>query len=380
MPSAADFPLTSTLDTFDRADESPAAGWTAFNVQDTTSSIKVTGNEAAGVGAGWNGARYDALPDYALRDCEAYATLGTVNNSGLIFVRRSTEASPIGYHVEVKSTLLDLWRSNGESSWTRIADAYAGTFAAGDQVGIRAAGNLISTWHKPAAGAWRKCQEARDAHITNADLRPAGGSIGLGMYAPFTFADFAGGPLPALDESGVLLAVPAPTLADLTPWEAVSNRVGVTPLWEASTEWAAAGTKSAKFSFADTGGGTTFPLIRNPWDWCAPVTPGHKVRIVAVLNVTSAGYAYGGAWTRITYLDAAYGWLTNGNDGYATAGTGVKVLVAEDTVPAGAAYAQVLVTAPLDGGTWAGYLGLVEIRDLSAQADARNLARTPTLA
>lgn len=374
------FPLTNLRDTFDRADESPAAGWSAFNVQGTTSSIKVASNEAAGVGAGWNGARYDALPDYTLRDCEAYATLGTVNNSGFIFVRRSTEANPIGYHVEIKSNLLDLWRSNGESSWTRIANAYAGTFAAGDQVGIRAAGNLISTWHKPAGGRWRKCQEARDPHVTNADLRPAGGSIGLGMYAPFTFADFSGGALPDLPEQGALIAVPAPTFAELEPWEAVSNRVGVTPEWAVSTEWAAVGTKSAKFRIADTGGGTTYPLIRNPWDHCAPVKPGRKLRLIAVVNITSAGQEWGGAWARITYLDAAYGWVADGNDGYGLAGTGVKVLVAEDTVPPGAAYAQPIVTIPINGGTWAGYIGLMEIRDLSADADLGNLARIPTLA
>lgn len=187
----------TVIDNFNRANESPAAGWTAHNVQGTTSNIKVASNAAAGIGAGWNGAVNNAAGG-SLADCEAFATLGTVMNSLLVFARRSTSAAPTGYHIEVKSTGIDLWRA-AESTWTQIHANVAVTLTTGDKVGIRCIGSAIEAWYYKS-GAWTLACRAYDATYTS-------GYIGLGMFNTFTADDFGG---------GAIVAPPPPTYVGMS--------------------------------------------------------------------------------------------------------------------------------------------------------------------
>jgi len=187
------FPSSPVLDTFDRADENPIAGWTTGP---PASGMKVVSNVMTGQAAGSNGAY---LPTIYAGDVEMYATLsvegGWVDILHYLFDPLSGSDTQLGYaiitnfpssgQVSLCRRAVGSWVVNATASWT---------FAANDSLGVTKVGNLHSLYAKASGGSWALLASAVDSVL------PMSGRLGVttdrGTGAAYN--DYGGGPLPAI--------------------------------------------------------------------------------------------------------------------------------------------------------------------------------------
>lgn len=163
------FPTVKIVDDFNRANESPATGWTAIS---TLANFRVVSNQLQGISL-QNAAYFNATTYSA--NCETACDLGTLPGAGGL-VEIGLRGKDIGSVTTVdgyslRMTIVDagtdtftLYRTDNGVSTS------LGTFnqevASGDSMGIRAAASLIEAWYKPAAGNWTRLGTATDSTYT----------------------------------------------------------------------------------------------------------------------------------------------------------------------------------------------------------------------
>lgn len=141
-------PLTSVLDTFNRANEGPPmTGWTAW----LDSGLKVLSNQCAPNDSGLNNAYYSTAMDSP--DVDAYVTLAAITaDAGWQEVwARLDPAAVTGYCVgyipnySASQSYINLNRWVA-SSVTTLASIPIADLSAGDKIGIRCHGSTIEAW------------------------------------------------------------------------------------------------------------------------------------------------------------------------------------------------------------------------------------------
>lgn len=162
IPSS-NFPTTSVLDNFDRADGAPGANWTtAFGNSDalTISSNKITSAVAGFGGMAWNAAQFGP-------DVEVYATLSTLPGAtkSVHLNARFTSllATANGYYLKVVPST-GVWTFVRDDAGTPVNLGTASqAVSAGDSIGISIIGSTFTAYYKAAAGSWTAIGNYTDA-------------------------------------------------------------------------------------------------------------------------------------------------------------------------------------------------------------------------
>ena len=149
-------PATPVLDGFNRASGGAGANWSLVRPTGAA-GLNVSGNAAVDSSTSlfaweyWNPSTFGP-------DCEAYATVTKVGASDVIRIGArivnagTTTAS--GYYVSVSSTgAWSIIRVDGGPS-TTLATGPTQAIAAGDKIGIRIVGSVITALHYTSAGGW----------------------------------------------------------------------------------------------------------------------------------------------------------------------------------------------------------------------------------
>lgn len=172
------FPTTGLLDDFNRADETPVAG---FSNLLGLGALEIVTNVVEGAAANasgfWNAADFGA-------DCEVYADIATKPAAGAnlsIFLRTQEEggATVDGYYVvanSVSGSANDTFQINrlDNRAATQLGATITQEYAAGEKMGLEAIGDQITAyWH--SAGVWNNLGSRTDATYG------AAGGIGIGF-------------------------------------------------------------------------------------------------------------------------------------------------------------------------------------------------------
>jgi hypothetical protein len=182
------FPVSSVLDSFDRADGAVGANWTKLWSGDLdlqiVSNLACCNTANGWANGGWNGATYGP-------DCEGYVTISTVSNTTRVYARVNslgTAGGPSGYRVsydgfsEVKIERMD------SGTATLLGALITKSFSNGDAFGIEVVGSTITCYRKPSGGSWASLGSRTDTTYSSA------GYIGLELYHEITRVnDFGGG-------------------------------------------------------------------------------------------------------------------------------------------------------------------------------------------
>ena len=181
------FPTAPIIDTCERADESPATGWTRsgpWHSGIATDGLRITSNElrsnAAAIRQGlWTG---DALAN----DMEFYCTIEAgLGNFEIYFgLVDPATVNVDGYFVHWETTYCSISRfTNSTGGIVALGASIAATIANGDSVGVRRWGTTIEVWHKPAAGEWTRLGTREDA------THQGGGFFGLVLNSTVTLSN-----------------------------------------------------------------------------------------------------------------------------------------------------------------------------------------------
>ncbi len=163
------FPVTGTLDTFNRGDGALGANWTGAFFGDS-SDLAIISSAASSAstnfgGSSWNtsvgqnfevwgilAANVDSSPtDEVWLEGTNSQTSGTASGYGLV------AASPSGANAE-----LCLYRFNAGTN-TKLQTNTGITWAIGDGFGFSRVGNVITTYRQPSGGAWAQVNTYTDA-------------------------------------------------------------------------------------------------------------------------------------------------------------------------------------------------------------------------
>jgi hypothetical protein len=187
------FPSTGILDNFNRADESPATGWThLFN------SFAIVSNQLASAVVA-SVLSYYSASTYG-PDCEGYYTVATkppVGGSTAVLARLvdvGTAFTADGYLVKfdnVTGGANDVWAiqrvDNGAA--TTLGATFTQEVSNGDAIGIECIGSSISALYKPSGGSWTTLATRTDSTYT------AAGYLGASSVSDTSnrIEDFGGG-------------------------------------------------------------------------------------------------------------------------------------------------------------------------------------------
>jgi hypothetical protein len=182
------FPTTGVLDNFNRTDANPLDGsWTNGWWGDGNPKI-VSNQFATQAGGGWAGAYYNAA---TYGDCEAYATISTVNNFIIAGRIGGTLTSPNCYYLFYTHAVSELRiKKLIAGADSTLGSVISATFASGDKVGLELFGNTI-TAYQYTAGAWSALGNRTDTSYTSGYL-----AIELDNSTA-RFDDFGGGTIVA---------------------------------------------------------------------------------------------------------------------------------------------------------------------------------------
>lgn len=182
------FPTTSVLDAFNRADGALGANWTspAFGA---TGTARIASNalhmDVGGVlssPAAWSASQFGP-------DVEVYCTMASLTSSFPSVECRlsSLLSSRTGYLVFLNTGGSQITVSRRDNGSTTDLHTYSQAFSAGDSFGMSCVGSTISTYYKPAAGAWTLLGTVTDATYSNA------GYVSVDAYASLNAVDDFGG-------------------------------------------------------------------------------------------------------------------------------------------------------------------------------------------
>ncbi len=181
------FPTSAVLDTFNRANESPATGWTDGPDGGTYGNIQVVSNQGASVTT-------DAWSYWSAStpgpDCEVYGTYAAISAALELYCRMGPigAASVDGYVVVSDATNIRMMRMDNSVN-TILGANIAQALSAGDSFGMDIIGSTLNAYYKASAGSWGTSIGNRsDATYSSAGR--------LGVYMPNTtqrLDDFGGG-------------------------------------------------------------------------------------------------------------------------------------------------------------------------------------------
>lgn len=191
------FPSTSLLDTFNRPDENPTTRFDdgmggIANGQIVNHAVQHVPD--VWVETFWADSRYGP-------DAEAWGQLETTPNQNgdavHLYVRASGATTMVsGYKLtwlfqgNTESDSLEIFRSD-EATLTQLSIISGFHMAAGDRLGFRVVGSLLTAWHQPVNGTWTEITHASDSTYTGS------GSIGFGIdnqgTAQIRISEFGGG-------------------------------------------------------------------------------------------------------------------------------------------------------------------------------------------
>ncbi len=185
-------PVTPILDTFNRADENPAAGWTSvFN------NVKVVSNQALGNNAA-GAVAYITTP--ASTNCEAYATVAikpaaTATLTVAIRMKDTGAIATLDAYIanlinNVGTDAIRIQRTDNAVNTTLVSSSTE--FAVGDKVVIKASGNDLEL-HYYNGSIWSVLLTTTDSTYPNVGPIGLGYSDGVGAMD-----DFGGGSLPLI--------------------------------------------------------------------------------------------------------------------------------------------------------------------------------------
>ncbi|MEQ1764644.1 MAG: hypothetical protein ABL984_16055 [Pyrinomonadaceae bacterium] len=190
--SLAQFPTTSILDNFNRANENPlGGGWSAGPFWNGDGLHQIISNQVTAASSGFRDAVWNT--NFGV-DQEVYITIPTVSTLTSIglYCRGTGENSPgftNGY------IIADFTRASGATKidTTNTPDLATGTVSGGildgDSIGLSCVGTAIKVYHKPSAGAWTQIISA-----TTSDQNVSGKlAFTTDSAAAFRVDDFGGG-------------------------------------------------------------------------------------------------------------------------------------------------------------------------------------------
>lgn len=186
------FPTTSVIDTFNRADASPATGWTTTAIFSGDQQVKTLTNTLTDVSASlWCSSIYSSTGTTFGADSEAYYTISANGAPIEVFIRIQNPAtgSVNNYfaHMDCPTNSLQLWKTVANAQ-TQLGSSVATTEANGDSVGVEAVGTSIGAYFKTAAGSWVSKIAQTDSAVSGV------GCIGIAMQdSSAKIDDFGGG-------------------------------------------------------------------------------------------------------------------------------------------------------------------------------------------
>jgi hypothetical protein len=168
--AAAGYPTTGVLDDFAGAAGGLGASWQSPGLSDSgTVSVVASGLTASGAGTGsatWDAARFGA-------DQEAYLAVPVLPRAGN-WLQVAGRVSTLGatgiscYFLRVTPSTgqWDLRRKLNGATSTSL-QTFTAPLAAGDSVGLRLNGPVISAYRRPASGAWELVGSTSDSMISS---------------------------------------------------------------------------------------------------------------------------------------------------------------------------------------------------------------------
>jgi hypothetical protein len=191
---AVNFPTTSVLDTFVRADENPLSDGGKWTVSDSShSAMKIVSNKA--IASGITGADYWNPTTFG-SDSEAYVDVTSLPSAsqGVFVGCRAQNAGPASttltaYKLSWLNTASSQWQlmSLVNGSGGAIA-SWTGPLIAGDSIGMSVVGSTITAYRK-TGGSWSAIGSFVDTSVVGV------GNIlfGTGTSSGAAFANFGGG-------------------------------------------------------------------------------------------------------------------------------------------------------------------------------------------
>lgn len=183
------FPTVSVIDTFDRADENPLAGWTSPLYSGFGSAFKVEYNEATGAGPSPNAYR---TAETIGPDLQVYMTIagaGSSSNQITLSGRIANAGGSVDdYHVRFNRSgdVVTIERADSGANTTLGANM-SHTLANGHKIGLEIVGTSISAYVDSGSG-WVLLGTRTDSTHT------AAGKVGLYAADEGTYIDdFAAG-------------------------------------------------------------------------------------------------------------------------------------------------------------------------------------------
>ena len=190
-------PVTPVLDYFARTSLGPQWTTATSNGDLTISSEAVTGAVAGNGRATFN-------PQTFGPGCEVFATLATWNPTSPLAAlgARFNGITRNGYEFRFTDAVVAVGRVDTGTFTTLQSLSMA--VAAGDSMGLRVAGVVLTGWHKPSGGSWRPVVSAVDSTYTGAGAI----SIFISQVAgQIRIDDFGGGDWPpAYQQAATTLA------------------------------------------------------------------------------------------------------------------------------------------------------------------------------
>ena len=188
------FPTTSTLDTFNRADENPltSSTWSAITYG-TFVNLKIVSNVAKqSTAAGNDGLMYWNVSNTAA-DCEVFVTVAAISGTdNFVLLGLRYTSSGNGYKIDwdKPTSRVRVWRDD-LGVRTQLGANITQAMSVGDAIGISMIGSTITVYYKASAGAWVNIGTRTDSTYT------AGGRLQLGQWlsadVASTLDSFGGG-------------------------------------------------------------------------------------------------------------------------------------------------------------------------------------------
>jgi hypothetical protein len=213
-----EFPTTSILDDFNRANENPLSGggnWTISGTFDAPWQLLSNGVIGTS-GANENQMAYSAAGD--LTDCEAYATVVTVPTAGNVVgvICRQDPSVNTGknyydcLYVAGTGILIDYYDSTGT---THTLATYAQVVNVGDSIGLSVIGTTLTAWYKASGGSWVSLGSVTDTNLSHGYI----GITGFPLFGGGKLDDFGGGvPVPNGDAT-TITSITSPSASELGP-------------------------------------------------------------------------------------------------------------------------------------------------------------------
>lgn len=199
-----EFPSTAVLDGFNRGNEDPATGWTKVFTSD--GDVKVLSTQLTGPIS--SRAVFTSLTP--ADDQEAFVSISSGTTSGgglgnrvflLLRITGETSDDATGYYIIGQSSAIRLYRIDSFSSLEQLAEATLdASLTTGDQVGMRAIGDVLEAWVNIQGAGWILIASATDSTYPS-------GKIGLGVSSnddSLLLDDFGGGDFTPISGAGAI--------------------------------------------------------------------------------------------------------------------------------------------------------------------------------